>query len=131
MAPRITVVNHNAEFLELLRDILHDEHYATTCIDADVADEVAEIVESRPDLLIIDLRMGTDEHHGWNIAQEIRREPTLDGLPVIICSADVFALQSLAEDLAEVQRVQTLAKPFEITELTAAIDHLLAEAAAG
>ena len=130
MAPRITVVNHNAEFLELLRDILNDERYVATCIDADVEDEVARIVESRPDLLIIDLRMGGEDQHGWDIAQEIRREPALDGLPVLICSGDILALQSLAEDLAGVQLVRTLEKPFEIAELTATIDHLLAESAA-
>ena len=130
MAPRITVVNHNAEFLELLRDILNDERYVATCIDADVEDEVARIVESRPDLLIIDLRMSSDGHHGWDIAQEIRREPTLDGLPVLICSGDILALESLAEDLAGVQLVRTLTKPFEIDDLTASIDSLLAESAA-
>lgn len=130
MAPRITVVNHNAEFLELLRDILTDERYVATCIDADVEDEVARIVESRPDLLIIDLHVGSDRHHGWDIAQEIRREPALDGLPVLICSGDILALQSLAADLAGVQLVRTLEKPFEIAELTATIDHLLAESAA-
>lgn len=130
MAPRITVVNHNAEFLELLADILNDERYIATCIDADVEDEVARIVESRPDLLVIDLRMSSDGNHGWDIAQQIRREPALDGLPVLICSGDILALQSLAEELADVQLVQTLAKPFEIAELTGAIDHLLAESAA-
>jgi hypothetical protein len=46
-------------------------------------------------------------------------------------NADVLGLQSLAADLAGVRRVQTLAKPFAITELTSAIDQLLAEAAAG
>src|SRR5687768_3951287 len=131
MAPRITVVNHNAEFLELLRDILNAEHYVTTCIDAAIQGEVARLVESRPDLRIIDQRVESDEHHGRDIAQETRREPALDGLPVIISSGDILALESLAEDLAGVQRVQTLAKPFEITELTAAIDQLLAEGAAG
>jgi CheY-like chemotaxis protein len=130
MAPRITVVNHNAEFLELLRDILNDERYVTTCIDADVEDEVARIVESRPDLLVIDLRMSSGGNHGWDIAQQIRREPALDGLPVLICSGDILALQELADELAGVQLVQTLAKPFEIADLTATIDQLLAESAA-
>ena len=130
MAPRITVVNHNAEFLELLRDILNDERYVATCIDADVEDEAARIVESRPDLLVIDLRMSSGGNRGWDIAQQIRREPALDGLPVLICSGDILALQELADDLAGVQLVQTRAKPFEIDELTAAIDGLLAESGA-
>jgi CheY-like chemotaxis protein len=131
MAPRVTVVNDSPDFLELVRDILTDEHYATTCIDGDRPDALARIVQSRPDLLIIDLRMGTEEIHGWDIAQEVRREPSLEGLPIIVCSADVLALRALADDLSDTTRVRTLAKPFEIDELTAMIDGLLAEAAPG
>jgi CheY-like chemotaxis protein len=83
MAPRITVVNDNPEFLELVREILEDEHYATTTIDGDFGDALLRVVESRPDLLILDLRLGTDELHGWGLAQQLRREPSLEGLPVI------------------------------------------------
>ena len=79
MAPRITVVNDNPEFLELVRDILEDEHYAATTIDGDVEDALERIVESRPCLVILDLRLGTDELHGWNIAQQLRREPSMMG----------------------------------------------------
>jgi CheY-like chemotaxis protein len=131
VAPRVTVVNDNPAFLELMRDILEDERYATTTIDGDLEGALERVVESRPDLVILDLRLGTDELHGWDIAQELRREPSLKGLPMIICSADVLALQALADDLAETKQVRTLPKPFAIAELTAAIDGLLAEAASG
>jgi CheY-like chemotaxis protein len=94
MAPRITVVNDNPEFLELVRDILDDERYATTAIDGDLEGALERVVESRPELLIIDLRLGTEVLRGWDIAQEVRREPSLESLPVIICSADVLALQA-------------------------------------
>ena len=131
MAPRITVVNDNPEFLDLVRDILEDEHYATTTIDGDFEDALERVVESRPELLILDLRLGTDELHGWDLAQQLRREPSLEGLPMIICSADVPALQALADDLDDTKKVRTLPKPFAIAELTAAIDGLLAEAGSG
>ena len=124
---RITVVNDNPEFLELVHDILEDEHFETTAIDGDRDDALALVVQSNPDLLIIDLRMGSDELHGWDIAQQVRREPSLEGLPLIVCSADQTALLSLADDLAETKKVETLLKPFAISELTAAIDRLLAE----
>jgi CheY-like chemotaxis protein len=131
MAPRITVVNDNPEFLELVRDILEDEHYATTTIDGDFGGALELVVESRPELLILDLRLGTEDLHGWEIAQRIRREPSLEGLPVIICSADVRALAALADELDDTKHVRTLTKPFAIGELTAVIDALLAEAAPG
>ena len=114
MAPRITVVNDSPEFLELVRDILADEHYATTCIDGDDPNSLARVLESRPDLLIIDFRMGPGDH-GWEIAQQVRRTPSLEGLPVIVCSADVVALQTLAGDLAETKWVRTLPSRFMST----------------
>ena len=131
MAPRITVVNDNPELLELVRDILEDEEYATTTIDGDLDNALERVVESKPELIILDLRLGTDKLHGWDIAQQLRRLRSLEGLPVINCSADILALQALAEDLDDTKKVRTLPKPFAIAELTAAIDGLLAEAPSG
>lgn len=127
---RITVVNDNPEFLALMDDILEDDHYETMTIDGDRADAIDAVRASRPDLLIIDLRMGSDQLHGWDLAQKVREEPDFHGLPILICSADVFAVKDLEEDLKSTQRVGTLAKPFSIDALTAAIDELLAEGAA-
>jgi CheY-like chemotaxis protein len=126
---RVTVVNDNPEFLELVRDILEDDRYDTTTIDGDRDDALDAIRASRPDLLMIDLRKGPDELHGWDIAQEVRREPELSGLPILVCSADTEALEALEEDLTATRNVGTLTKPFRIDALTEAIDALLAEAA--
>ena len=126
---RVTVVNDNPEFLELVHDILEDERYEAITIDGDRDDALDAVRASRPDLLMIDLRMGSDELHGWDIAQQIRAEPDLDGLPVLVCSADIQALKAIEEDLGDTQRVAALTKPFSIDDLMAAVDRLLAEAA--
>ena len=126
---RVTVVNDSPEFLALVRDILEDDRYETTTLDGDRPDALDAVRASRPDLLMIDLRIGTDGMHGWDIAQQVRADPEFNGLPVLICSADVLALKSLEEDLAVTQHVGTLTKPFTIDSLTDAIDELLAEAA--
>jgi CheY-like chemotaxis protein len=127
---RVTVVNDNAEFLALVRDILEDDRYDTTTIDGDRPDALDQVRASRPDLLMIDLRMGSEGLHGWDIAQQVRAEPDFAGLPVLICSADVLALKELEDDLDDKRNVGTLTKPFGIDELTALIDGLLAEGAA-
>lgn len=126
---RVTVVNDNPEFLALVQDILEDDRYEATTIDGDRPDALGAVRESRPDLLMIDLRMGSDGLHGWNIAQEVRAEPDFAGLPVLICSADVLALKELEADLDDTQHVGTLSKPFGIDQLIESIDELLAEAA--
>jgi CheY-like chemotaxis protein len=127
---RVTVVNDNAEFLALVRDILEDDRYETTTIDGDRPDALDQVRASRPDLLMIDLRMGSEGLHGWTIAQQVRAEPDFAGLPVLICSADVLALKTLEEDLDDTRQVATLTKPFSIDDLTSSIDALLAEGAA-
>lgn len=125
---RVTVVNDSPEFLELVHDILEWDRYDAVAIDGDRLDAFDAIRASRPDLLMIDLRMGSDDHHGWNIAQKVRAEPDFEGLPVLICSADVPALKRLEEDLEDTLYVGTLVKPFSVDELTAAIDQMLSDA---
>jgi CheY-like chemotaxis protein len=122
---RVTVVNDNGDFLALMRDILEDERDDVTTIDGDRDDALAAIRDSRPDVLMIDLHLGSDELHGWQIAQKIRADPAFAGLPVLICSADVVALRRLDQDLETDHRVETLVKPFGLSELTAALHHLL------
>ena len=124
MAPRVTVVNDSPEFLELVRDILADQRIPTVLIDGDKPDALGRIRESRPDVLMIDLRMGSDELHGWDIAQEVRRDAGLADVPILVCSADPTALASIQEQLDNTRRVGTLTKPFSIDHLAAAIDRL-------
>ena len=126
---RVTVVNDNPEFLELIGDILADERYASTLIDGDEPGTVDRIRASKPDLLMIDLRMGRDELEGWKLAQQVRRDPELQQLPVLVCSADTVALDAREEELSDMRSVATLAKPFDIDELSEAIDGLLSESA--
>jgi CheY-like chemotaxis protein len=123
---RVTVVNDNPEFLDLVRDILEGDRYETTQIDGDRPDAVDLIRSSRPDVLMIDVRLGIPGDHGWEIAQQVRSEPQFTELPVLLCSADTLALEGLESGLAQTRRVMTLAKPFTIDELVSTIDELLA-----
>ena len=126
----VTVVNDNAAFLELVADILEDDRYSVTLVDGDREDALERIRESRPDVLMIDLRMGTEQFHGWDVAQQVRKDPGLEGLPILICSADVTALAHVKDQLDEAHDVAVLEKPFQIDALTNAMDQLLAQATA-
>jgi len=125
VAPRVTVVNDSPEFLELVRDILADQRIPTVLVDGDAPDALDRIRRSRPDILMLDLRMGTETLHGWDIAQVIRRDPELAEVPILVCSADVAALKSIEDQLDDTRMVGTLTKPFSIDHLTEAIERLL------
>ena len=122
---RVTVVNDNPDFLDLMHDILEDERYDTTTIDGDRPDAIEGIVASRPDVLVIDLRMGTEELHGWAVAKQVRQDDRFTNLPVLLCSADIVALHDIEEEMAEQHRVRSIQKPFSIEQLTEAIDELI------
>jgi CheY-like chemotaxis protein len=75
--------------------------------------------------LIIDLRLGRDELHGWDVLQEIRRDPQLSELPTVICSGDLEGLAGLDEKLAGFRRVATIRKPFAVAEMLSTLEDVL------
>jgi len=121
----IVVVNDSPEFLELMADVLHDHRYPVTVIDGDRDNAVDLICAAVPAALIIDLRLGSDELHGWDVLQAVRSDPDLRELPTLICTADTLALSELEEALASMRRVATITKPFSIAELLSALEGLL------
>jgi DNA-binding response OmpR family regulator len=122
----VVVVNDSPDFLDLMADLLHDRRYPVTVIDGD-RDNAADLVRAAvPDALIIDLRQGRTELHGWDVLQELRRDPEMSELPTLICSGDTPALEELADEIAGMRRVATIAKPFDIDELFAKLEGLLA-----
>jgi CheY-like chemotaxis protein len=122
---RVTVVNDNAEFLKLMGDLLKEERYVVTLVDGDRDDAIDLVRASQPQGLIIDLRLGRAELHGWEILQELRSDPDLSELPTLICTGDLRGLEQVADRLVGMRRVSTLKKPFDIDELFSKLDALL------
>jgi CheY-like chemotaxis protein len=121
----IVVVNDNPDFLEVMADLLHDHRYAATVVDGDRDNAIELVRAAEPDGLIIDLRLGRDELHGWDVLKEIRSDAELSDLPTVICSADLEALESLRDSLGGMRRVATVTKPFTIAEMLATLEHVL------
>ena len=122
---RVTVVNDNPDFLKLMGDILKEERYAVTLVDGDRDDAVDLIRASKPHALIIDLRLGKAELHGWDVLRSLRSDPDLSELPTLICTGDLRGLEDVADQMVGMRRVSTLKKPFEIDELFSKLDALL------
>jgi DNA-binding response OmpR family regulator len=126
-SPSISVINDNPEFLELMRDILDEDagYQVTTFHDGDTT--VDDLAASAPDLIVVDLLLGGAS--GWEIVALARADERLKEVPVIVCSADVGALQDRAADFERVGRIHVLAKPFGIEELTGLVEKLVGRAA--
>jgi CheY-like chemotaxis protein len=93
----IFVVNGSADFLDVVRDLLQDEHYNVTTTNF-VPHTFKQIEIARPSLLIIDLIHG--EMAGWDLLAELRHEAATRDIPVILVSTSKQLLEK-----AETERV--------------------------
>jgi len=121
--PRISVINDNAAFLELMSAILdEDAGYEVTVFNGE-STSIAEIAAADPGLIIVDLLLGGAS--GWEIVTLARAHERLAGVPIVICSADVIALRDRAVELEQIGDVHVLAKPFGIDEVTDLAERLI------
>ena len=84
---------------------------------------LAELSAGRsPDVLLLDVRMpGID---GWEVLRQVRADPALEHLPVVVFTADLTA-RSEAPDVLR-QGDVLIAKPFQADELLRAVQAAVA-----
>jgi DNA-binding response OmpR family regulator len=114
MGQKIAAINDDTVFLDLLFELLTEEGYEVHVLkEANSAFE--RVRELKPDAIILDIRM---DHpvSGWQVLELIKLEPALTSVPIVICSADLIALQERATHLQS-KGCEILAKPFDLDDL--------------
>ena len=121
--PRISVINDNADFLELMSAILDEDAGYDVTVFSGESTSIDQIAAADPQLIIVDLLLGGAS--GWEIVTLARAHDHLARVPIVICSADVIALRDRATELEQVGNVHVLAKPFSIDEVTGLAERLI------
>ena len=121
----IFVVNGSADFLDVVRELLQDEHYNVTTTNF-VPRTFKQVETAQPSLLIVDLIHG--EMAGWDLLAELRLEAATRNIPMILVSTSNQLLEK-----AEAERViwgddRYLLKPFSLNALLQAIQDLIGPA---
>jgi len=120
---RISVINDNPDFLELMSAILdEDAGYEVTLFNGEQT-SIAEIADSSPDLIIVDLLLGGAS--GWEIVTLTRVDERLVDTPIVVCSADVAGLRERGDELAQIANLHVLAKPFSLGQITELVERLI------
>jgi CheY-like chemotaxis protein len=122
---RISVVKDDPDILETMADILDWlEGHDVAGFDGGET-TVEQLIASRPELLIVDLRLAGDQENGWEMLKLARSTPELRDVPLIVCSADVISLRDRSADLARLGNVHVLEMPFSIEDFEAVIEQAL------
>jgi two-component system response regulator MtrA len=121
---RVLVIDDDAAVANLLQLLLDDEGFETAVCG--LWQEALGVVACyRPDLVLLDLRLG-DGEHGWRILDHLTLDPATRGIPVILCPGAHRSLQAHAPALLPRHGVFVVPKPFELGLLLATIDEALA-----
>jgi PAS domain S-box-containing protein len=113
--PRVLIADSNADMRGFLAGLLADRYRVQTVVDGQAALEAAR--QNRPDLVLSDVMMPRLD--GAGLVRELRADPALAALPVILLSAPagenspVEGMQTYADDY--------LVKPFSARELKARV----------
>jgi len=120
---RVLVINDTEEILELFHEIIeglgHEMQGRTYA-----PDDLQQVIDAKPDLLIIDIVLAGREMMGWQLLQKLRMKRETAKLPVIVCTAARIEVQEQEGWLTE-KGVVTVYKPFEVDDLERAITRAL------
>jgi CheY-like chemotaxis protein len=123
--PVIAVVNNDPDFLDLIQDLIEDSRRYDVRVfqhGMGVADKLRTI---DPDVIVLDVRLEYSRL-GYHLLESFRRDPRLQAVPVIVCTADTDFLEQYSERLTELGAT-VLRKPFDLNDLLSLIDGALQE----
>jgi twitching motility two-component system response regulator PilH len=117
---RVVVIDDDGCFTQLVSEVLALEGWETiSCYREGEAMECVR--EQQPDVILLDLHIDSMES-GWILMQALRKDERTRQIPIILCTAtapwDVHRQAPLLQQL----NVKTVLKPFNIDDLTRAIE---------
>ena len=111
---RIALIDEDTALLSLMHQLLaqFEGYDVLICTEGDQAYHFVQ--EHRPDLVVLDVRIGGEE--GWAILEAFIGDVATRRIPVIVCSAGGRDLQEREPQLRE-HDVDVLPKPFDLDVL--------------
>lgn len=128
MATRIMVINNSDDILALFRKILGSDD-CEVFLQLFLNSDLREVRRIKPDLIILDYYVGR-EGVGWEFLQMLKMEDSTASIPVLICTTAVKLALDIGGYLAT-KHVSILRKPFESSDLVAAVQSALLDAVIG
>lgn len=117
----ILYIEDERPMLELVRQALKLAGYDVTGVTSGQKG-LALMRERKPDLLLLDLMM--PGINGWDVYREVKTDPVLSDVPVIVITARVPERGlTILDDLPPVD--DYISKPFDVEQLILAVQKLL------
>lgn len=120
---RVVYIEDEQEMIDLVRLILSRKGIEVIGASGGL-NGLEEVRRTRPDLVLLDLMM--PDMDGWDVYQQMKSEPALRDIPVIVVTAKAESIDKvLGLHIARVD--DYIAKPFSPRDLVASVEKVLAE----
>jgi two-component system, sensor histidine kinase and response regulator len=120
----IFAIDHDPDFLDIVRELLQSERYNVTATNY-VARTWDQIALLHPDLLIVDVR--PQSQPAWDLLERLHSEQETKDIPVIITSTDRQLLQRAQRERERYGGNDIVTKPLDVDALLEAIHALIGE----
>lgn len=118
---RILCIEDETEMVDLIRLILGRRGFEVTGATGGV-EGLQKVRQTTPDLVLLDLMM--PDMDGWEVYQQMKADPTLRGIPVIIVTAKAQNVDRvLGLHIAKVD--DYISKPFSPQELMDSVEKVI------
>lgn len=121
---KIMLVDDEVGFTNLLKLNLEKTERFDVCVENEARNAVAAIRKFKPDLLLLDVVM--PEMDGGDIVAQLRMDPKLRSLPIVMLTALISKEEISADAVAQSENLVMLAKPVNMEKLLRVVDEALA-----
>jgi len=118
----IFAVNHDPEFLDVMRMLLQDERYNVTTTNY-VPRTWEQIAALQPSLLLIDLTPFSQA--GWDLLEQLHTQGVTTRIPIIVTSTDKRVLARVEQENERYGGDRLITKPLDVDDLLEAIRNLI------
>jgi len=122
---RIAVIDDDLVLADLAQTLLTEEGFEVV-VCSRWLEAHAFVALQRPDLVLLDLRLG-DQEYGWRVLDHLTLDPSTRRTPVILWSGAREALRAHAPALLPEHGIFVLTKPFELETLLATVEQALSQ----
>jgi CheY-like chemotaxis protein len=122
----ILVIDDDADMLDLYGAFIREMgHEPVTKVAVESAPETIRDID--PDALLVDLRRPDEHEYGLRVIEELRADPELKALPIILCTAGAQEVRPLLQRL-DLLDVPVVLKPFTTDDLERTLTTAIAQA---
>ncbi|MGV8878656.1 MAG: response regulator [Sphingobacteriaceae bacterium] len=119
MAKKVLIIDDDKDLLEVLSFLISEDGYQV--IASTTGEEVENLNENRPDLILLDLRLAGTSTSGAEICVKLKANQTTKDVPVILISAETD-IKAVASNCGADDYIK---KPFDIYEVSEKVKSFL------